>query len=436
VRNRLSLTAAAVTVMIALAFCIPLSRLIQVVAANRALDEARLESRSLADAISAVPGQTATITQLVEQANASSPGPVTVYLPSGTVLGPPVPVDAEVELARTGHSFTVAGPSGSRDTLVGIVGPDPKATAVVRVRVPAALLSRGVDQAWAIVAAIGLLMVVVAAGLADRLARSIVRPMSELLSVTRRLQGGELEARVAPAGPPEVAEVGLAVNQLAGRIGDLLTAERESAADLSHQLRTPLTVLRLDAEGLASDEDRLCIAKDVDRLEQIVTRVIRQSRRSSRQEPGRDRRGTCDLGQVVQQRMAFWSILATRQGRQWSVDVPDRPQPIAVSRSDLEVCLDALLNNVLANTPGGSPFSVEVATGSGRGWTLVVQDAGPGLPGLTLPARGATGGSGTGLGLDIVRQTAEASGGQLSAGRSPKGGARIEVRFGSPPDRS
>lgn len=201
-------------------------------------------------------------------------------------------------------------------------------------------------------------------------------------------------------------------------------------------MRTPLTVLRLDAEGLASEEDRLCIVKDVDRLEQIVTRVIRQSRRSSRQERGGDHRGTCDLGQVIHHRMAFWSILATRQGRQWSVDVPGHPQPIAVSRGDLEVCLDALLNNVLVNTPGGSPFSVEVVAGSGSDWTLIVQDAGPGLPGKALPARGATGGSGTGLGLDIVRQMAEASGGRLSAGRSPGGGARIEVCFGAPAERS
>jgi signal transduction histidine kinase len=422
--------------MIVLAFCIPLGRLIQVVAANRALDAAKLESRSLAGAISAVPGQTATITQLVEQANAGSPRPITVYLPDGTVLGPRVPVDAAVELARKGRSFTTSGPGGGRDILVGIVGPDAKATTVVRVRVAASLLSRGVQRAWAIVAAIGSLVVVVAVGLADRLALSIVGPMGELYSVTRRLQRGELEARVSPAGPPEVAEVGLAVNGLADRIGELLAAEREAAADLSHQLRTPLTVLRLDAENLGSADDRLRIASGIDRLEQVVTRVIQESRSSSRPRGSGNRRGACDLGQVVRQRLAFWSILATGQGRQWTVDVPSGRQPVGVSQGDLEVCLDALLNNVLTHTPGGASFSVEVTAGSGREWILVVQDAGPGLPGGALPTRGASGGSGTGLGLDIVRRTAETSGGRLSAGRSPDGGARIEVRFGPPSDHS
>ncbi len=421
--------------MIVLAFTIPLARLIQTVATNRALDAAKLESRSLGGAISAVPGQPAAVAQLVEQANAGNPRPITVYLPDGTVVGPQIPVDAEVELARKGRSFTAAGPGGGRDILVGVAGPDPKATTVVRVRVAPSVLNQGVLRARAIVVAIGAVVVVIAVLLADRLARSVLGPMGHLLSVTRRLQQGELGARVDPAGPPEVAEVGVAVNGLADRVGVLLAAEREAAADLSHQLRTPLTALRLDAEGLPSADDRQRIARDVDRLEQVVTRVIQESRDSSRRHGEPARRGTCDLGQVVRHRLGFWSILAAEQGRQWSLDAPDGPQPIGVAQGELEVCLDAMLNNVFTHTPDGAAFWVEVAAGRDRTWELVVRDAGPGLPGNVAPARGASGGAGTGLGLDIVRRTAQASGGHLSTGRAPEGGARIEVCFGPPPAR-
>jgi signal transduction histidine kinase len=256
--------------------------------------------------------------------------------------------------------------------------------------------------------------------------------MEELLSVTRRLQGGDLRARVKPAGPPEVEEVGVAVNQLAERIGDLLAAEREASADLSHQLRTPLTVLRLDAEGIESPAERGRLTSDIDRLEQVVTRVIEESRAGSRRDP-RPVRGRSDLGQAVRQRLTFWSVLAEDQGRVVSTTIPSRPAPIAVSPSELDVCVDALINNVLTHTPAGSDFSVEVASAFDRRWTLVVADQGPGLPGDTLPPRGTSGGSGTGLGLDIVRRTAEASGGSVSASRGWAGGARIEVTFG-PPD--
>ncbi|HEX3541811.1 MAG TPA: HAMP domain-containing sensor histidine kinase [Acidimicrobiales bacterium] len=416
--------------MIVIAFCIPLARLIQVVATNRALDAAKLESRSLAGALSAVT-DASTVRQLVQQANAGNPRPTAVYLPDGTVLGAQIPIDAEVELARQGRSFTAAGPGGGRDILVGIVVPGGGAR-VVRVRVAGALLNHGVHRAWAIVVAIGALVVVIAVILADRLGQSIVAPMGELLAVTRRLQGGELHARVKPAGPPEVSEVGVAVNDLAERIGDLLAAEREAAADLSHQLRTPLTVLRLDAEGLTSADDRVRLASDIDQLEQVVTRVIEESR-GGRAANGRPVRGQADLGKAVRTRLAFWSVLATDQGRVVTSTIPGGAQPIGVSAADLDVCIDALVNNVFTHTPAGTDFSVSVSSTYDGRWMLAVEDRGPGLPGNSLPPRGTSGGSGTGLGLDIVRRTAEASGGSVRLGHAfGGGGARIEVTFGPP----
>lgn len=427
-RPRLALTAAAVTSMIVLSFCIPLGRLIQIVATNRELDSAKLESRSLAGALGAV-NSTAAIRQLVQQDNAGNPDPVTVYLPDNTILGPQIPIDAEVQLARQGRSFTAAGPGGGRDILVGVVIPGGGAR-VVRVRVAGSLLDKGVHRAWAVIAAIGLFVVVLAVLLADRLGHSIVAPMEDLLAVTRKLQGGDLQARVTPAGPPEVEEVGVAVNQLAERIGDLLKAEREASADLSHQLRTPLTVLRLDAEGLEDPADRARLTNDIDRLEQVVTQVIQQSRDGGRR-GARPGGGSTDLGQAVRNRLAFWRVLAEDQGRQVTSSIPPGPQPIALSASQLDVCVDALVNNVLTHTPAGTPFSVDVVAAGVQRWSLVVEDRGPGLPGNTLPGRGVSGGSGTGLGLDIVRRSAESSGGSVTAGRGRAGGARIEVTFGA-----
>ena len=85
---------------------------------------------------------------------------------------------------------------------------------------------------------------------ADRVARGVVRPVADLAHTAERLGAGDLDARVEPAGPPEIVEVGHTLNRLAGRIVELLAAERELVADLSHRLRTPITALRLDAEAL------------------------------------------------------------------------------------------------------------------------------------------------------------------------------------------
>src|SRR6185437_4126237 len=90
----------------------------------------------------------------------------------------------------------------------------------------------------------------------DRLGASMVRSVEDLGAVTRRMQEGEFSARVAPSGPPEIRQVGQAVNELARRIQERLIAERESVADLSHRLRTPLTGVQLEAERLRKGPSR------------------------------------------------------------------------------------------------------------------------------------------------------------------------------------
>ena len=121
-------------------------------------------------------------------------------------------------------------------------------------------------RTWLVLAGLGIVLLLLALGVADRLARSMTRPVTDLAATAHRLGSGDLDARATPAALPEVREVATAVNRLAGRIGELLAAEREGAADLAHRLRTPLTALRLDVEALpAADRERLL--DDVDALE-------------------------------------------------------------------------------------------------------------------------------------------------------------------------
>jgi signal transduction histidine kinase len=282
---------------------------------------------------------------------------------------------------------------------------------------------------------LGLALIGLGILVADRLARAVTRPITALSQVSHRLASGDLTARAAPGGPPEVRSVAAALNHLAGRIDELLAEEREIVADVSHRLRTPLTALRLEAESLRDPEEAARVEARVDALERAVTAVITDVRRRTR-EPGSE---SCDAARVVADRVAFWSVLAEDQGRAVTVDLAPSPRPVAVPADDLAACVDALLGNVFAHTPEGTPFAVRLAPAAG-GSELTVADAGPGFPSDVLggqdgrPRRGRSGAGSTGLGLDIARRTAEAAGGTLRLASAPGGGARVTLVLPAPPD--
>ncbi|MGI5269992.1 ATP-binding protein [Nonomuraea sp. CA-218870] len=409
-RRWLALLVAATTSLVLIALLVPMALLIRSVAENGAMSRATAAAESVAVSVG-----TPDLPLAVERVEA----PVTVFLPDGRVLGEEARRTDAVRLAQTGRSVTAERGDG-REVLVAVQSP--QGTVVIRSYVSGDELLRGVREAWAALAGLGLALVVLGIVLADRLARAMTRPIDGLARVSHRLAGGDLEARAVPGGPPEVRAVGLALNHLAGRIGDLLAAERESVADLSHRLRTPLTGLRLDAESLRDPEEAARVGARVDALERAVSAVITDARRRS---AGRE---SCDAAAVVRERVRFWSVLAEDQGRELRVDLPDGELPVAAGAESLAACVDALLGNVFAHTPEGASFAVRL-TPHPSGAVLVISDTGPGFDPALL-ARGTSGGGSTGLGLDIARRTAESSGGGLTV--SSDGGARVEVTLGRP----
>ena len=259
------------------------------------------------------------------------------------------------------------------------------------------------------------------------LARRITAPLLGVAEVAHDLRRGDLARRVEPGGPPEVQEVGTALNQLAGRIGELLQAEREAAADLSHRLRTPVTALRLAVDTTADEADRARLREHLDRLEGTVDSVVRQARRPatgrrrSRADgrPGRHRGragrvlGAAGRGPASGAGVDGCSRSHRAPGTRW---VPADPQDIA----DV---VDVLLDNVFAHTEPGVDLALRVETSS-LGTALVVEDDGPGLPDLSALGRGRSGAGSTGLGLDIVARVAAASGATLDLGASAPAAAR------------
>ena len=261
---------------------------------------------------------------------------------------------------------------------------------------------------------------------ADQLARSVVRPIKALAHASDRLAAGDLSARATVAGPPEVRRAGAGLNRLAARIGELLAHERETVADLSHRLRTPLTALRIDAESLRDSAEMDRLLADVGAVERTVSGIIREARRPG----GSGTVVSCDAAEVVAERAAFWWPLAEDQDRWMTVEVaPGRCR--SWSRDDLATCADILLENVFAHTPEGAGLAVRLSHRAGGGAWLVVTDDGPGFGDADPTQRGLSGGGSTGLGLDIARRIAEASGGTLAVGRSASGGGAVTLGLGA-----
>jgi signal transduction histidine kinase len=421
VRQRLALLVAAAMSLVLTAFLLPLALLVRTVAADRAVGRATAEAQALVPVIAS--GDRISLQLAVEALGARGGHEVTVFLPDGAVVGAASSRTPGVELAAHGNSISVNAANG-REVLIAVGLPN--GTAVVRTMVRNDELTSGVRRSWLILALLGVVLLALGIAVTDRLARRIVRPIAALAAVSHRLAGGALDARAKPAGPPEVRAVAAGLNHLAGRIQDLIWAEREAVADLSHRLRTPLTALRLDADALPDHYDAERITAHVETLDRAITALIEETRRR------RSGPGVCDAAEVVAERIAFWAVLAEEQLRATTFSVATGPLPVGVSRANLAPCLDALLGNVFSHTPDGAPFSVRLVRRPGGGAVLTVADAGPGFGEMDPLLRGASGRGSTGLGLDIARQTARTSGGTLTIGRVRPHGALVTVELGPP----
>jgi len=417
VRRWLALYALSVTSIVVLAFLVPLAILVKDLAGDRVLNAAEREAQTIARFASSIDGGPESVLALGGTL-AGSPE-TSVVLSDGTVVGSPLPAGIDLSAAQQrGQAYQQPLADGTAVVVPVLRGSG--SPWVIVVAVSGGELTRGVNSAWAILTILGLVLIGLAFLVADRMGRAVVDPITDLVEATERLGQGELSVEVEPAGPKELAAVGYAFNALTGRVRTLLDGEREMAADLSHQLRTPLTALKLDIEALGDDVDTERLQRDVDELERVVGYVISEARRPVR-EAGT---ATADLAAIVRERTQYWGALADDQEREWEVHVACTGCLVRGSADDYQVLIDALLGNIFAHTPPGTPYDIDLCTTATGDVEMVVSDQGPGIPDVRLLDRGVSGGSSTGLGADIVRRTAEAGGGSATwAPRLPNGTA-------------
>jgi len=426
VRRRLVVLSLATTVLIVISLIVPLGLLVRRQAEDRARVATERQAQSAA-ALVALAVTFETSPQSVESAAETLNPGVIVVLADGTVFGESrLGQGSLVEVALAEQATITAVVENGWEVAIPIIGAE--GIAVVDAFATDAELTDGVTEAWVLLAFLGLLLVGLAIWVADSLGQRFVRPIRDLASAAHLMSEGDLDTRVevdsTRSVPAEIMEVSVAFNTLAVRLDQLLMEEREAAADLSHRLRTPLTSLRLQAEKIDDAADRKDTLLQVDRLEAAIDRLIEisRSRKAEAPEP-------CKLDVVVADRASFWRVLADEQEREFDLRLGAGVSELGVSAEDLGMVIDTLVGNVFAHTPPGTRFSITTGESENRPW-ITVSDHGPGFADRSMIDRGVSGRGSTGLGLDIVRRTAEITGGHLEMNDRPDGGAVVRVWFG------
>jgi signal transduction histidine kinase len=274
-------------------------------------------------------------------------------------------------------------------------------------------------------------------------AGSLARPLRSLAATARRVGTGNLEARAEVDGSAEQQEVARAFNAMADRLTESLDAQRAFVANASHQLRTPLTGLRLrvEAAAMASDDpvvqEELAAAEaETVRLARLITNLLTLASADAPAPPSQ----AVDLGQAARDAAERWRLSAEGAGRRVAIAGGDGAVGIG-SADDVATSLDNLIENALLYAPAGSAVTVVWGRDGGEAFVAVLDD-GPGVAAEDAAAafqrfqRGASrpvGQGGTGLGLAIVGALAARWGGSASLRPRPEGGTRAELRLPAAP---
>ncbi len=267
-------------------------------------------------------------------------------------------------------------------------------------------------------------------------AQQIARPIRRLDRAARDVAGGNLDSKVEVEGSTEQRSLARAFNEMTQRIKRLLRVQQDFVADASHQLRTPLTGLRLRLESLADragegDPEAAeleAAMREIDRLSLIVDELLVLSRAGEHELPGE----RVDLRDAVARAAERWR----RTARERSIELEVRGDEAAhawCAPHDLDRSIDALLENALWYSPEDSTVTIEVAPGG-----VEILDRGPGLePGeeeavfdrFSRGSAGRRGPGGTGLGLPIARELTRQWGGDVTLARRDGSGTRASIRI-------
>jgi signal transduction histidine kinase len=424
---------------------------------DRVDSEVRAQARSQVDVVAATasdllgPGSRPRLRRLVQTAAESVSGRVLVVDGRGSVLadsagggelGADYSQRPEIAAALRGDAFQRVRHSDTLNTdLLATAVPivrSGRANGAVRVTQSVAAVHRAVRRTLGGLALIAgvVLALGVLAGLV--IARQISRPMRRLTGAARQIAHGDLDHRAPVEGSAEQRSLAQSFNEMTDKLARAVATEKRFVADASHQLRTPLTGLRLRLEEAShaattadAEPDLREGMREVDRMAGMVDELLALSRAQNGSGPGSE----LDPVDIADDSVERWQAAARERGVDL-VRAHDRaPARVFGAAPDAERALDSLIENAILYS-GRGRVSVRV-----NGRDIEVLDDGPGLASgeedevferFHRGTAGRAGASGTGLGLSIARQLAERWGGGVTlANREHGGGARAVLRLGA-----
>ncbi|MFU8849850.1 ATP-binding protein [Micromonospora sp. SL1-18] len=363
--------------------------------------------------------------------------------------GPGPATSSAVEIALAGQQFS--GPESmlpwlDEPVVVAVpINDGGEVLGAVVTATPAGKLRRIVASWWLLLAATGLLAVLACVSTAFGLAGWVLRPVTELDAVTHEIAEGDGTARVRlRLGPPELRRLAASFNNMADVVSDVMARQRAFVAHASHQLRNPLTALRLrveelgpsltDADGRA--EHRLAL-EETDRLATLLEALLTLARA----ERAENQRVAVDAAEVAASRVAAWEPLARHRSVALRLDTADVPAYARTVPTAVDQALDALIDNAVKFSGAGGEVTVTVRAADG-GIVLQVRDTGPGMTASQLHqaterfwrAPDVQNVDGAGLGLTIVAVLVDASDGRLTMRQGDPRGLVAEVWFPAPED--
>lgn len=331
-----------------------------------------------------------------------------VYLRSGRRVAGigPAGADAPVRRALRGN---VADARLNGETVVALpVDGNERVIAAIRAARPASFVDHRIRTAWLIIGAVAAFALVVAALLAWWQARRLTRPIDELVASAEQLGAGDFSTRTQRVGIAELDELGVAMDATAERLGGLLERERAFSADASHQLRTPITALRVAVEtSLLTNSDPHAaleqLIEPIDRLSATVDGLLDLARDTHIE------REPLDVNRLLDDLERHWHGPLAAEGRPLRVAAESGLPSPSISATALLQVLDVLVENAARH---GSGVVTVTARKGPEALVIEVSDEGAGLSDTETPFRRRSG-DGHGIGLSLARTLAEAEGARL-----------------------